>query len=132
MDLFIYLSYDFINKHTVGITKKNTGNNEFFLYLKINIGKIMTKRNTTFIEEAPIKENPCINTSLDEKKFPGLSQGKYNSLPRKYSKIDKIIKVLIWISPIFDETNFEIMKAKHQIKDNNDGSNATAIGIKIK
>ena len=44
----------------------------------------------------------------------------------------KIIKVLIWISPIFDETSFEIMKAKHQIKDNNKGSNATAIGIKNK
>ena len=33
--------------------------------------------------------------SSDEKKFTGLNQGKYNNFPRRYSKIDKIIKVLI-------------------------------------
>ena len=77
-------------------------------------------------------ENPCINTSWDAKKFPGISQGKFKNSPLKYSKIDKSIIVLIWISPTFEETNFAIMIAIDQIKDKNNGSNAAAIGIKNK
>ena len=77
-------------------------------------------------------ENPCINTSWDAKKFPGISQGKLNNSPLKYSKIDKNIIVLIWISPIFKEINFAIMIAIHQIRDKNNGSKAAARGIKNK
>ena len=77
-------------------------------------------------------ENPCINTSWEAKKFPGISQGKFKSSPLKYSKIDKSIIILIWISPTFEETNFAIMIAIHQINDKNNGSNAAAIGIKNK
>ena len=38
--------------------------------------------------------------------------------------------MLICISPIFNEINFAIMKAIHQIKAKNNGSNAAAIGNK--
>ena len=79
-----------------------------------------------------MNENPWINISSDEKKLPGINQGNCNSLPLKYSKIDNIIILLIWISPIFDEINFATMKAVLQIKDKNIGSNAEAIGIKNK
>ena len=37
---------------------------------------------------------------------------------------------LIWISPIFGEINFAMIKATHQVKDKIKGSNAAAIGIK--
>ena len=77
-------------------------------------------------------ENPCIKTSWDAKKFPGISQGKFKNSPLKYSIIDKSIMILICIPPTFDEINFAIMKATHQIKDKNNGSNAAAIGIKNK
>ena len=77
-----------------------------------------------------MNENPWINISSDEKKLPGINQGNCNTLPLKYSKIDNIIILLIWISPIFDEINFAIMKAVLQIKDKNIGSNAAAKGIK--
>ena len=77
-------------------------------------------------------ENPCINTSWEAKKFPGISQGKFKSSPLKYSMVDKSITILIWISPTFDEIKLAIMKAIHQIKDKNNGSNAAAIGIKNK
>ena len=79
-----------------------------------------------------MNENPWINISSDEKKLPGINQGNCNNLPLKYSKIDNIIILLIWISPIFDEINFAIMKTALQIKDKNIGSNAAAIGIKNK
>ena len=79
-----------------------------------------------------MNENPCIKTSWEAKKFPGISQGKFKNSPLKNSKIDKSIIVLIWISPTFDEINFAIIIAVHQIKDKNNGSNAAAIGIKNK
>ena len=75
-------------------------------------------------------ENPCINTSWDAKKFPGVSQGKFSNSPLKYSKIDNKIIMFIWISPIFGEINFAKRKAIHQVNDKNKGSNAAAIGIK--
>ena len=132
MDLVEYLSYDFVNKNTIGVKRRNIGIIVDFLYLIINTGKIIIRRNTRFIEYEPINENPCIKTSSDVKKLPGISQGKFNNLPLKYSKIDNSIILLIWISPIFDEINFAIMKAVLQIKDKNIGSNAAAIGIKNK
>ena len=79
-----------------------------------------------------MNENPWINTSWEAKKFPGISQGKFKSSPLKYSIIDKNIIILIWISPTFDEISFAIIKAIHQIKDKNNGSNAAAIGIRNK
>ena len=75
-------------------------------------------------------ENPWINTSSDEKKLPGINQGKLNNLPLKNSKIDRNNIILIWISPIFDEINFAIMKAMHQVSDRTNGSKAAAMGIK--
>ena len=77
-----------------------------------------------------MNENPCIKTSWDEKKCPGINQGKFKNFPLIYSKIDKAIIMLILISPNLDEINFAIIKAIHQIKDKNKGSNAEAIGIK--
>ena len=77
-------------------------------------------------------ENPCINTSWDAKKLPGISQGKFINSPLKYSIIERSIIMLIWISPTFNEINFAMMKATHQSKDKNNGSNAAAIGIKNK
>ena len=130
MDLVEYLSYDFINKNTVGVKRRNIGNIDNFLCLIINIGKIVIMRNTRFIEWEPINENPCINTSSDAKKLPGISQGKFNNLPLKYSKIDNNIVMFIWISPIFGEINFAKRKAIHQVNDKNKGSNAAASGIK--
>ena len=50
MDLFEYLSYDLINKNTVGVKRRNIGNIDNFLYLIINIVKIVIIRNTRFIE----------------------------------------------------------------------------------
>ena len=94
MDLLIYLSYDFKNNKIVGIKKKNIGNIESFLCLIISIGKTVTKKNTIFIEQEPMNEYPCINTSYDEKKFPGINHGKFSSLPLKYSKIDNIMILL--------------------------------------
>ena len=79
-----------------------------------------------------MNENPCIKTSWEAKKFPGISQGKFKNSPLKYSIIDKSIIIFMWISPTFDEINFEITKAIHHIKDKNNGSNAAAIGIKNK
>ena len=130
MDLVEYLSYDFINKNTVGVKSRNISNIDNFLYLIINIGKIVIMRNTRFIEWEPINENPCINTSSDAKKLPGISQGKFNNLPLKYSKIDNNIVMFIWISPIFGEINFAKRKAILQVNDKNKGSNAAARGIK--
>ncbi len=71
-----------------------------------------------------------MKTSSDEKKFPGINQGKFNTLPLKHSKIDKIIITFMWITPIFDEINFAMTKAIHQINDKSNGSKAIAIGIK--
>ena len=130
MDLVEYLSYDFINKNTIGVKIRKIGIMDDFLYLIINTGKIIIRRNTRFIEYEPINENPCINTSSDAKKLPGISQGKFNNLPLKYSKIDNNIVMFIWISPIFGEMNFAKRKAIHQINDKNKGSNAAAKGIK--
>ena len=130
MDLVKYLSYDFINKNTVGVKRRNIGNIDNFLYLIINTGKIIIVRNTRFIEYEPINENPCINTLSDAKKLPGISQGKFNNLPLKYSKIDNSIITFIWISPIFSEINFAKRKAIHQVSDKHKGSNAAAIGIR--
>ena len=45
-----FLSYDFKNKNIVGVKRRNTGNVDNFLYLIINIGKIVIIRNTRFIE----------------------------------------------------------------------------------
>ena len=119
-----------MNNNVIGIKKRNIGNIDSFLCLIINIGNIITKRNTIFIEYEPINENPWINTSSDEKKCPGINQGKFKSFPLKNSKIDRVIMTLIWISPILDDINFAIMKAILQNKDKNNGSNAEAIGIK--
>ena len=130
MDLVENLSYDFINKNTVGVKRRNIGNIDNFLCLKINIGKIVMIRNTRFIEYEPINENPCINTSSDAKKLPGISQGKFKNLPLKYSKVDNNIIMFIWISPIFSEINFAKRKAIHQVNDKNKGSNAASRGIK--
>ena len=79
-----------------------------------------------------MNEYPCINTSYDEKKFPGINHGKFSSLPLKYSKIDNIIIRLMCISPNFSEINFVITKAIPQIKDRNNGSKVAAKGIKNK
>ena len=132
MDFVEYLSYDFVKKNTVGVKRRNIGNIDNFLYLITNIGNVIRERNTIFIEYEPTKENPWINTSSDEKKCPGISQGKFNNFPLKYSVIDNDIMMLIWISPILDDINFAIIKAIDQIKDKNSGSNAEAIGIKNK
>ena len=77
-----------------------------------------------------MNENPCINTSSDAKKLPGISQGKFNNLPLKYSKVDNNIIIFIWISPIFGEINFAKRKATQEVNDKNKGSNAAARGIK--
>ena len=130
MDFVEYLSYDFTNKNTAGVKRRNIGNIDNCLYLIVNIGKTIIIRNTRFIEYEPINENPCINTSSDAKKLPGISQGKFNNLPLKYSKIDNNIVMFIWISPIFGEINFAKRKAIHQVNDKNKGSNAAARGIK--
>ena len=130
MDLVECLSYDFLNKNTIGVKRRNIGKIDNFLYLIINIGKIIIIKNTRFIEYEPINENPCINTSSDAKKLPGISQGKFNNLPLKYSKIDNNIIMFICISPIFGEINFAKRKAIHQVSDKTKGSNAAAIGIK--
>ena len=130
MNLVEYLSYDFINKNTIGVKRRNIGKIDNFLYLIINTGKIIIIRNTRFIEYEPINENPWINTSSDAKKLPGISQGKFNNLPLKYSEIDSNIIMFIWISPIFGEINFAKRKTIHQVSDKNKGSNAAAIGIK--
>ena len=130
MDLVEYLSYDFINKKTIGVKRINIGKIDNFLYLIINTGKTIIMKNTRFIEYEPIKENPCINTSSDAKKLPGISQGKFNNLLLKYSNIDNNIIMFIWISPIFGEINFAKRKAIHQVIDKNKGSNDVAIGIK--
>ena len=50
MDLVEYLSYDFINKDSVGVKRRNIGNIDNFLCLVINIGKIVIIRITRFIE----------------------------------------------------------------------------------
>ena len=119
-----------MNNNINGVKKINIGKIDSFLYLITNIGNIIREKNTIFIEYEPTKENPWINTSSDEKKCPGINQGKFNNFPLKYSKIDKTIIVFIWISPIFDEINFAVMKDILQIKDKNNGSNVAAIGIK--
>ena len=46
MDLFEYLSYDFINKNTIGVKRRNIGKIDNFLYLIINTGKIIIIKNT--------------------------------------------------------------------------------------
>ena len=119
-----------MNNNINGVKKINIGKIDSFLYLITNIGYIIREKNTIFIEYEPTKENPWINTSSDEKKCPGINQGKFNNFPLKYSIIDKDIMMLIWISPILDDINFAIIKAIDQIKDKNNGSNAEAIGIK--
>ena len=95
MGLLKYLSCDFTNNNMDGTKNTNNGNIDSFLNLKINIGMMVIKRNTKFIEYEPTNENPCIKTSSDEKKFPGINQGNFNNFPLKYSTIDRTIIVLI-------------------------------------